>query len=464
MASTPSTAVTPRRRLPRALRWTLAALALAAVVVVAGLFSLRASDDREPVSAPAATGVPVRAGGDALSAVTGTAKTLEELQARVAARPDDPEARALLGIAYLQRARETSDPSFYTKADTLLAQARQLDPDEFNAILGQGSLALSRHDFRGALALGERALALSAGGSQSALAIIGDAQVELGRYPEAFATFDRLARQRPNLVAYARQSYALELQGALDPAIDLMRQAVQAGSGSPENTQWTRIQLGHLLERQGRIDEAEAEYRQALAIIPNYARAETGLGSIAVARGDLPTAEQWYRSAANHLPLPEIVIALGDVRAARGDAAGAGDAYALVRAMESLFAQAGGNNDLELALFDANHAQPGADVEAVVSRARSALAERPSVAAHDALGWALFKAGRCDQALPEARAATALGTVDPQVLYHLGAVADCAGDASAAREALTRALQANPRFHPLDAPAAQSILDRLGRP
>lgn len=464
MASTPSTAVTPRRRLPRALRWTLAALALAAVVLVAGLFSLRASDDREPAAAPAGTGVPVRAGGDALSAVTGTAQTLEELQARVAARPDDPEARALLGIAYLQRARETSDPSFYPKADTLFAEARRLDPDEFNAILGQGSLALSRHDFRGALTLGERALGLSGGGSQSALAIIGDAQVELGRYPEAFATFDRLARQRPNLVAYARQSYAFELQGALDPAVDLMRQAVQAGSGSPENTQWTRIQLGHLLERQGRIDEAEAEYRQALATIPDYARAEAGLGSVAVARGDLATAETWYQSAANHLPLPEIVIALGDVRAARGDTAGADDAYALVRAMESLFAQAGGNNDLELALFDANHAQAGADVEEVVARARTALAERPSVAAHDALGWALFKAGRCDEALPEARAATALGTVDPQVLYHLGAVADCAGDAATARDALIRALQANPRFHPLDAPVAQSILDRLGRP
>ena len=121
---------------------------------------------------------------------------------------------------------------------------------------------------------------------------MGDAQVELGRYPEAFATFDRLARQRPNLVAYARQSYAFELQGALEPATDLMRQAVQAGAGIPENTQWTRIQLGHLLERQGRIDEAEAEYRQALAVIPSYARAEAGLGSVAAARGDLAAAER----------------------------------------------------------------------------------------------------------------------------------------------------------------------------
>ena len=64
---------------------------------------------------------------------------------------------------------------------------------------------------------------------------------------------------------------------------------------------------------------------------PNYARAEAGLGAVAVARGNLAEAERWYDRAASHLPLPEIVAQLGDVRAARGDRAGAREAYALVR-------------------------------------------------------------------------------------------------------------------------------------
>jgi Flp pilus assembly protein TadD len=156
------------------------------------------------------------------------------------------------------------------------------------------------------------------------------------------------------------------------------------------------------------------------------------------------------------------VIALGDVRAARGDAAGAAEAYDLVRAMERLFAEAGGDNELELALFDAEHLGAAADAPAVIERARAALAARPSIAAHDALAWALFRGGRCDEALPHARAATALGTADPRVLYHLGAIAACAGERASARDALTRALRPNPRFHPLDAPAARALLERLG--
>ena len=99
----------------------------------------------------------------------------------------------------------------------------------------------------------------------------------------------------------------------------------------------------------------EQELQHALAALPNYARAEAGLGAVAVARGDLPTAERWYKQAAGHLPLAEILVALGDVQTARGETAAAKNSYALVSAEQNLFRAAGGNADLELALFDADH-------------------------------------------------------------------------------------------------------------
>jgi tetratricopeptide (TPR) repeat protein len=240
-----------------------------------------------------------------------------------------------------------------------------------------------------------------------------------------------------------------------------MRRAVDAGSGAPENTQWTRVQLATLLLKSGHTDAAAKEFRHALALLPNYARAEAGLGAVAVARGNLPLAETWYDRAASHLPLPDIVAHLGDVRAARGNAAGAKEAYALVGIENALFIRAGGNADLETALFDASH--PGAMTRtAVVALARKALAFRPSVYGHDALAWALYSAGRCAQALPEAKLANRLGTVDPQLSWHLGAIAACAGDKALARTALQRALAHTPHFHPLDAPRAQRLLARLG--
>jgi tetratricopeptide (TPR) repeat protein len=432
-------------------------LGIAALVVTGGLFAgLRGGGATTPQAAPSA----VRATLDPVTSLTGDATQLSELQSRLRLRPADARLEGDLGIAYLQRARETNDPSYYLKAKTLLGRSLERDPGGLDATIGAGSLALSYHDFRTALELGERALTLSHGFSPAALGMIGDASVELGRYRQGFAAFERLGRLRPGLVAYARASYARELAGDVPGAIRLMRRAVEAGSGAPENTQWTRVQLAALLLKSGRTGEADREYRHALALLPGYARAEAGLGAVAVAHGHLAVAERWYDRAASHLPLPDIVAQLGDVRAARGDLAGAREAYALVRVEQSLFVRAGGNADLETALFEASH--PGAlSRAAVVALARKALAFRPSVYGHDALAWALYSAGECRLALPQAELASRLGTVDPQLAWHLGAIAACAGKPEMARAALERALARTPRFHPLDARAARHLLARL---
>ena len=434
-------------------------LGLAALVVAGGLFAgLRGGGATTPQVAPSA----VRATLDPVTSLTGDATQVSELQSRLALHPANARLQGDLGIAYLQRARETNDPSYYTKAQTLLSRSLKRDPGGIDATIGDGSLALSYHDFRTALRLGKRALVLSHGFSPPALAMVGDASVELGRYRQGFAAFARLGHLRPGLVAYARLSYSRELQGDVAGATQLMRRAVDAGSGAPENTQWTRVQLATLLLKSGHTDAAAKEYRHALALLPNYARAEAGLGAVAVARGNLAQAERWYARAASHLPLPDIVAQLGDVRAARGNAAGAREAYALVRVEQALFVRAGGNADLETALFEASH--PGAQSRAsVVALARKALAFRPSVYGHDALAWALYSAGKCRQALPQARLANRLGTVDPQLSWHLGAIAACAGKPDVARAALRRALAHTPRFHPLDAPAARRLLAGLPR-
>jgi len=433
-------------------------LGTAAVVVAGGLLAgLRGGGaSTTPPAAPSA----VRATLDPVTSLTGDATQVSELQSRLALHPANARLQGDLGIAYLQRARETNDPSYYTKAHTLLNRSLKRDPGGIDATIGEGSLALSYHDFREALRLGKRALALSHGFSPPALAMIGDASVELGRYKQGFAAFARLGHLRPGLVAYARLSYSRELQGDVAGATRLMRRAVDAGSGAPENTQWTRVQLAALLLKSGHPDAAAREYRHALALLPNYARAEAGLGAVAVARGNLPLAQRWYERAASHLPLPDIVAQLGDVRAARGNAAGAREAYALVGVENALFIRAGGNADLETALFDASH--PGRlSRSAVVTLARKALAFRPSVYGHDALAWALYSAGRCRQALPQAKLANRLGTIDPQLSWHLGAIAACAGERGLARTALRKALAHTPHFHPLDAPAARRLLARL---
>ena len=109
-----------------------------------------------------------------------------------AASRDDVNALDALGLAYQQRARETGDPTYYTKSDEVLRRALRLAPRDLIATSGLGSLALSRHRFREALALGRRARAISPTTARN-YGVIGDALVELGRYRQGFQAFDTMA-------------------------------------------------------------------------------------------------------------------------------------------------------------------------------------------------------------------------------------------------------------------------------
>jgi tetratricopeptide (TPR) repeat protein len=202
-----------------------------------------------------------------------------------------------------------------------------------------------------------------------------------------------------------------------------MRQAADAGAGVPADLAEVRTLLGDLHLGAGRLGDAEAAYRQALAGVPGYAAAEVGLARVTAARGRLAAAAGQLDAAAQRLPLPGTVALLGDVRAALGQPAKAADQYRLVRAIEALNRANGVVVDLELARFEADHAKAaGGDAARAVAMARKARAARPTVYADDTLAWALRQAGRPREALPHARAAVRLGTRDALLWYHLAAV------------------------------------------
>jgi tetratricopeptide (TPR) repeat protein len=124
-----------------------------------------------------------------------------------------------------------------------------------------------------------------------------------------------------------------------------------------------------------------------------------------------------------------------------------------VRVIARLYAANGVNVDLELALFDADH-NPGA---AALSRARKALADRPSVLGHDVLAWNLFRVGKLAEAAKESALALRLGSVDPQFQYHAAAIAFARGDRTSAAQHLQLVLNENPRFSALLAPDVEHL-------
>ena len=93
-----------------------------------------------------------------------------------------------------------------------------------------------------------------------------------------------------------------------------------------------------------------------------------------------------------------------------------------------------------------------------LARARDAYRERKSIDGDDVLGWALYKNGRCGEALAHSRRALRLGTRDALKIFHRGMIELCLGRKAAGRAELRRALAINPHFSLLYAPVAREAL------
>jgi tetratricopeptide (TPR) repeat protein len=436
----------------------LAAIAVCASLVGAvGALKLSTTTPSVPVDGQAAQASPA-APAAAPASMPATVDALRKAQAAARATPSDPEAQATLGFAFLQAARETADPTDYGRAELALDAALALDPDNVDGVIGQGSLALSRHQFAAALRLGERARALYAS-IAAAYGIVADAQVELGRYTDAVKTVQAMVDLRPDLASYSRVSYLRELNGDLPGAIEAMQLAVSAAGPATENTEYVRVQLGNLYFATGDLARARAAYERSLVAFPDYHFALAGLARVEAAEGHYDLAIELYQRAVARIPLPELVIGLGETLQAAGRTREASDQYALVAAMQQLFAANGVRTDMELAAFFADHG----DAAEAVTLARRAYAERPSIFGADTLAWALYRDGRATEAAPLLRSSLRLGTRNSRLLYHAGMIELALGERAAARQHLAAALALNPHYSPLDAPRASAALASLDR-
>jgi tetratricopeptide (TPR) repeat protein len=384
----------------------------------------------------------------------GTAATVARLESELRTEGDDAERLSQLGLAYQVRWRETGNAAFLPLSERALRGVLAVRPDDPIATLALGNLALIRHDFRGALALGRRAQRLAPFAARP-YGVVGDALVELGRYRAAFATFDRMAALKPSVASYARIAYARELRGDRPGARAAMSLALDAAGGVPEPTAWALVELAKLDLGDGRLRPAKLHVDAALTVFPGYVLALEQRARVEAAQGRLAAAVATARSAVASVPLPQFVALLGDLLDREGREQQAARERSTVATIDKLLAANGLRLDLESAVFRADHRiRPGATVR-LARRARDA---RPSVYGDDALGWALARAGRCAEAGRRLDRALRLGTRDALLFFHRGYAAGCAGDRDAMRGWYRRALDQSPAFSVRWAPVARKAL------
>ncbi len=330
---------------------------------------------------------------------------------------------------------ESGDLSGFERATAAVAQAEALDPDAFETHLAQASLTLTLHRFTEAAEHAQAAVYRNRY-SADALAMLVDAQVELGHYDDAASILQQMLDLDPGLPALARTSYLRELHGDLPGALQAMQQAETASAPSGYRTAVVATLAGGLHLRLGQMPAATAAYERAEKAAPGFEPALLGSVNLQAASGDVNGAIRRLTDIDG--PGAAAATLLGNLLRLQGRDAEARAADQLVRANFADEEKVGHVTDLDLATFEADRTD---DPQRAIDLARIAYEIRPqNVAANDTLGWALTRAARTTEAIPFIEAALRLGSTDPASQVHAAAAYLAVDDPIAAAHHLRIAL------------------------
>jgi tetratricopeptide (TPR) repeat protein len=374
--------------------------------------------------------------------------------------PQNYRAYHGLGDALIRKARETGDPSYFSRAEEALKKSLEINPDNAGAMRHLSYVFYSRHEFEPAALHARRAIEMDATDGDS-YGILGDALMETGAYEKAEEAYENMIQREKSLYSYSRRAGLKSVRGDSAGAIADLERAVDAGKAGKqpaESIAWAEWQLGSDHFTLGQLATAESFYRQSLETYPNYYRALAGLAQVRAAQKKYDEAIDLYRRAVAILPMPEYIAALGDVYRKIGKPDEARKQYELVEYIGKLSALNQALYNRELAYFYADH---DIKLKEGLELARRELEYRRDIYAYDVLAWNLYKNGQFEKAADAIAEALKLNTKDAKLFYHAGMIYHRLGDKEKAREYLSRALKTNPHFHIFFAEIATRTLEDL---
>jgi tetratricopeptide (TPR) repeat protein len=367
-----------------------------------------------------------------------------DIYKKIELNPKDNKSKLQLASLYIQEARVTGDHLYYDKAAMQLVNGvLKTDSAEFEALSFKSMLYLSEHHFADGLAYAQKAQKANPYNS-FVYGLLTDANVELGNYKEAVEMTDKMVSIRPDLRSYSRVSYLREIYGDYPGAIEAMKLAVSAGYPGAEETEWCRIQLGHLYENSGQTKEAMLQYQTALYERPDYAYANAGLARLAQANSNFKEAIDNFKKADALVEDYSFKDAMIDLYTMSGDKVTAKELTQKV--LDKLTADAAGgakdNNighyaDRELAYV---YIKTG-DYDKAIEHALMEYNRRPdNIDVNEALAWAYYKKGDVKNAQTYIAVALKTNSMNPTLLSRSALIYSKAGDTAKAKELMSKAM------------------------
>ncbi|MGI9602366.1 MAG: tetratricopeptide repeat protein [Acidimicrobiales bacterium] len=383
-------------------------------------------------------------------------------QERVDTQPFDYLSRTQLGAAFSQRGRERADLDDHERAEAAHRDALRLNPSHTAARLGLAQALVAQHRFEEGRVLASQLLAEEPS-SLAAMALLGDTHLELGDYDEASMLYSGLVEREPSAAATSRLARLASIQTTPIEAVGLAEEALTLSRTEglrPNQQAFYRYQVGHYRFEAGDTDGAIAAFDAALDLDPAHPAATEELAHTLAATGEADRALALYDRMVTDGPAPDLHGRYAELLAATGQEAAAAEQEALG---EALAAETLDRYPAERRHLVEFHL--GRDPETAVALSERDLDERADVGAYDTLAWALFHAGRIEEAAVAIDQALAQGTQAAPLRYHAAAIAAAARDRAEALAHLEVALTLNPRFDVFDGPAALALYTELaGKP
>jgi tetratricopeptide (TPR) repeat protein len=292
----------------------------------------------------------------------------------------------------------------------------------------------------------------------TAIALHGDALLELGRPDDAAADYDRLASLSPGPWLDIRRARLASVIGDAERALSLARRALaDAATSDPAELGFYSYAVGEYARLAGDALAARSGYEDALDVRATDVGALVGLARIDAFEGRRESAIAALRRATAIVPQPEALAMLGDLQAASGDAAAAAATFRTVQFIRDLGAVQGAVYDRQLIRFELDH--DGATTD-LLDAARASLTARPDAAGHDLVAWAAYRLGRFEEAAVEIAAAGGAGADDARLRFHEGAIALARGEIDRGRALLTSAIDDGPALDPIERAEALRLMRR----
>ena len=387
-------------------------------------------------------------------------RLIAEFESRAQAHTTPFDQRFLARL-YLAKARLNGDPRLYEQAQEMADSLARLRPDD-SARLLQARAALGLHAFEEARAAAEQ-ITVRDPGRLDAIAVLGDAQFEMGDYEGADHSYGLLADlESPSvLVRISRLEW---LRGDVEGAIDLALQALQLADEAglhPVDRSWYRVNLSHLYSETGRYILALNAAEEAVEVDASSHQAWAQLGRSLAALGRFPAAAARYERALQIYADSGHLKALGDIQLAMGHEQAAERSYEVAVALAGAPTPDGWIDWRELASL---YADRGIEPDRAVELAGLELGRRQDPETYDVLAWALYRAGRFQDARDASDRALEHRTPDAHFWYHAGLISDALGDGDRALGELKWALAISPQFDVLLAADTRARVAQLELP